>query len=201
VHVYSVGGMYDVCLTVTDSCGEDIQCSRLQLSLPLMPQFSSSQDEFNDLNIAFYDNTQGAKGWLWDFGDGTTSREQNPVHLYSQYGNYTICLTVGDIFLRDKICKTIKVKKLNASANGNSIIFYPNPSSVTGKLSFLIFEDAASATIVITDISGRTLLTQTFINVGRNEPVEIDVSRLSKGVYLIEGSFNNYRKTTKLELF
>jgi PKD repeat protein len=201
VHVYAVGGIYDVCLTVTDSCGEDVQCSSLQLSLPLMPQFSSSQDEFNALNITFYDNTQGAKGWLWDFGDGTTSREQNPVHLYSQYGNYTICLTVGDICLRDKICKTIKVTRLNASNNGNSIIFYPNPSSVTGKLSFLIFEDAASATIVITDLAGRTMLTQTFFNVGRNEPVEIDVSRLSKGVYLIEGSFNSYRKTTKLELF
>jgi subtilisin family serine protease/subtilisin-like proprotein convertase family protein len=35
-------------------------------------------------------------GWAWDFGDGTTSNEQNPVHTYAAAGTYTVTLTVTD---------------------------------------------------------------------------------------------------------
>ena len=34
--------------------------------------------------------------WAWDFGDGNTSTEQNPMHNYSMAGNYTVTLTVTD---------------------------------------------------------------------------------------------------------
>lgn len=33
-------------------------------------------------------------GWLWDFGDGTTSTEQNPKHSYAEAGDYTVVLTI-----------------------------------------------------------------------------------------------------------
>ncbi|MEW5802523.1 MAG: PKD domain-containing protein [bacterium] len=33
--------------------------------------------------------------WLWDFGDGTQSTEENPSHTYNQQGNYTVTLTSG----------------------------------------------------------------------------------------------------------
>jgi ELWxxDGT repeat protein len=32
--------------------------------------------------------------WLWDFGDGITSEEQNPVHVYASEGIYDVSLTV-----------------------------------------------------------------------------------------------------------
>jgi outer membrane protein assembly factor BamB len=34
--------------------------------------------------------------WLWDFGDGYTSDEQNPAHIFLDAGNYTVILTVTD---------------------------------------------------------------------------------------------------------
>jgi hypothetical protein len=34
--------------------------------------------------------------WAWDFGDGATSNEQNPVHTYAARGDYTVTLTVTD---------------------------------------------------------------------------------------------------------
>jgi len=34
--------------------------------------------------------------WLWDFGDGTTSTIQNPSHVYSKIGVYTVTLTVSN---------------------------------------------------------------------------------------------------------
>ena len=34
--------------------------------------------------------------WFWDFGDGTTSTEQNPTHMFPAPGSYPVILTVGD---------------------------------------------------------------------------------------------------------
>lgn len=43
---------------------------------------------FNDLS------TGGAVTWLWDFGDGNTSSEQSPVHVYGKKGMFEVKLTV-----------------------------------------------------------------------------------------------------------
>ncbi len=39
------------------------------------------------------DATRPQTSWLWDFGDGTTSTEQNPVHIYNEAGIFTVTLT------------------------------------------------------------------------------------------------------------
>lgn len=42
----------------------------------------------------FYDHTQGGvSSWLWNFGDGNTSTEQNPRHEYQSNGTFTVSLT------------------------------------------------------------------------------------------------------------
>jgi len=50
--------------------------------------------------IQFYDKSVDMDGtivsWLWDFGDGETSDEQNPVHEYKKSGDYNVTLTVWD---------------------------------------------------------------------------------------------------------
>ncbi len=47
--------------------------------------------------VIFYDNSSGQPvSWHWDFGDGTTSTEQNPTHYYTDAGSYTVTLTVTD---------------------------------------------------------------------------------------------------------
>ncbi len=48
--------------------------------------------------VRFMDRTRGGKvtSWLWDFGDGKTSTEQNPEHSYSKPGRYTVRLSVNE---------------------------------------------------------------------------------------------------------
>jgi PKD repeat protein len=51
------------------------------------------------LTVQFTDlSRNGAIIWAWDFGDGTTSTEQNPVHTYTMPGIYTVKLKVTDIY-------------------------------------------------------------------------------------------------------
>ena len=48
------------------------------------------------LRVSFTDTSTipEPSGWLWDFGDGTTSTERNPVHTYTQAGSFSVRLTV-----------------------------------------------------------------------------------------------------------
>ncbi len=47
------------------------------------------------LNVQFSDRSTGSiTSWLWYFGDGTTSDEQNPTHEYENVGSYSIRLHV-----------------------------------------------------------------------------------------------------------
>jgi PKD repeat protein len=46
------------------------------------------------LSVAFTNTTTGkVTSWAWQFGDGTTSTEQNPTHVYSAQGSYIPALT------------------------------------------------------------------------------------------------------------
>lgn len=48
------------------------------------------------LEVRFRDLSTGAvQGWTWDFGDGSTSNERNPVHVYTEAGAYTVTLMVS----------------------------------------------------------------------------------------------------------
>jgi len=49
--------------------------------------------EFNDLSVK---GDGEINGWQWEFGDGSSSNEKNPNHDYSEYGEYTVALTVED---------------------------------------------------------------------------------------------------------
>src|ERR1035441_5058555 len=45
--------------------------------------------------VAFRDETTGkVTAWKWDFGDGSRSTEQNPIHQYAKGGDYTVTLGV-----------------------------------------------------------------------------------------------------------
>lgn len=65
--------------------------------------FSSSTLSGTDpVVVQFTDESTGLiTSWAWDFGDGTASTEQNPVHTYKRTGKYTVTLTVRDSVMSD----------------------------------------------------------------------------------------------------
>ncbi|HOM36848.1 MAG TPA: PKD domain-containing protein [Bacteroidales bacterium] len=70
---------------------------------PGLPFVNFTKSNFNNCTgeISFYDLSAcnpPATEWLWDFGDGNTSTEQNPVHIYNQNGVYSVSLQVANSF-------------------------------------------------------------------------------------------------------
>ncbi len=85
-----------------DGAGTDPSFAVNNVRLTIPSQMSSN---FNTSNsticqgecITFSDaSTGGANSWLWDFGDGATSTDQNPVHCFNTPGNLTCQLTVSN---------------------------------------------------------------------------------------------------------
>jgi hypothetical protein len=71
--------------------------------MPLEPQFRKAIDaewsftvvDMDRRLIAFKDLSVGATSWKWDFGDGTSSTDEFPVHLYQTGGRYTVILDIA----------------------------------------------------------------------------------------------------------
>ena len=61
---------------------------------PVVNFYYSAQGSTVPLTVTFNDRSLNAVSWLWDFGDGATSTQQNPVHVYTTAGDYVITLTV-----------------------------------------------------------------------------------------------------------
>ncbi|MFS4417387.1 PKD domain-containing protein [Maribacter sp. 2307ULW6-5] len=70
--------------------------------MPLAEEFTGLQANWSFVEVdrdrrvfAFKDESLGTvEKWLWDFGDGSTSKEQHPVHQYTTAGHWTVVLTV-----------------------------------------------------------------------------------------------------------
>jgi len=82
-HEFPGPGMYDVSLNVdAGACSNDttitITVEEVNADFTFDPIFACE----NPVEVQYTDNSTNAAAWLWTFGDGSTSEEQNPLHVY-----------------------------------------------------------------------------------------------------------------------
>jgi len=65
-------------------------------SEPTFPLSALIFNSVSDKQVAFTALTHSAVSWSWDFGDGQTSTEKDPVHVYDEGGYYLATLTAMD---------------------------------------------------------------------------------------------------------
>lgn len=98
------------------------------------------------LVVEFQDNSMGnPTSWWWDFGNGLTSTEQNPVVLFNTPGNYNVILEISDSLTTDLHTEFsyIKVKENPQADFSADILLGCAPLSVK-------FEDMSSSSAPIT---------------------------------------------------
>ncbi len=103
MHNYSGNDTYVVTLTASDDDGDSssLQKEVLVSNEPPVANFSYSPiSPTTSDTIHFNDTSEDADGilvnWTWDFDDGNTSYEQNPIHSYADGGMYIVTLTIRD---------------------------------------------------------------------------------------------------------
>lgn len=101
-HLFPHSGSFTVCLTIKstiDTSCHDNYCTTVTIKSPFIctADFSSSiEDPSNHKLISFYNKSSSSDNRFlsWDFGDGETSSDPNPQHLFKTDGNYVVTLTV-----------------------------------------------------------------------------------------------------------
>lgn len=92
-------GSYYVTVTNPFGC-VGVSADSITISVqPTIAEFLNSTDTtLVGLPVQFTDSSEAGTGslanWLWDFGDGETSTQQNPQHTYSDTGTYNVTLIV-----------------------------------------------------------------------------------------------------------
>lgn len=96
IHTYKTAETFDVVLTATTFLGKEVVVKKQVdgLVLAAIPDFTFDSD---GLVAQFTDNSLLAETHTWDFGDGTTSTEQNPEHTFPAEGTYDVSLTITNI--------------------------------------------------------------------------------------------------------
>jgi len=96
-------GEYRVLINVSDGLLTESQVVEVVVENKLpVANFSYSPEMPTGINqrVTFTDYSYDPGGtivsWFWDFGDGTDSTEQNPIHSYSENGTYLVTLTITD---------------------------------------------------------------------------------------------------------
>lgn len=100
-HTYTIPKTYTITLTVRTASGKSHKTTAaLVVRAPvLLACMTRSRENVQaGSSVQFYSQctTGTPENYLWDFGDGAQSAEQNPVHLYEAPGTYTVKLTVDD---------------------------------------------------------------------------------------------------------
>ncbi len=112
-HIYTNPGTYTVSLTVSNSSGDNTitKTDYIAVNVPSPPpvaEFSGTPTTGDTpLSVDFTDfSTNNPTTWSWNFGDTNTSTAQNPSHIYTNPGTYTVSLTVSNSSGNDTITKT-----------------------------------------------------------------------------------------------
>lgn len=99
-HSYSAPGIYQICLTVSDSSSGcvDSMCQSVVVGSTGSCQAVFTYQSLPNGQVSFVSTVSGAGGYSynWDFDDGNTSTLANPVHTYSAPGHYFVSLVVTD---------------------------------------------------------------------------------------------------------
>lgn len=142
------------------------------------------------LNRAYFRNlsSESATSYLWNFGDGTTSTDKNPLHIYTSGGNYNVQLKVFNGEMADSASFNILISPKTQWKISGSFHLDPNLKEVknftTADEMFTLFSQGD----ITGNISVNTAENQTF-DVNMSDSMLIYLQRiqqkLSAGKFLI----------------
>ena len=225
-HTYPAPGLYNACLTITDTACSSQFCSQIRVDtaivFPTTCQAYYVILQMAPYQVAVVNLSSGVNlGFNWDFGDGTFSTDPYPSHLYNAVGDYPLCLTVTEpgTGCTSTYCDTLSVDSLGNVFRGMSgfMLNIMSPASLTAvpdltaSPSFAVYPNpfnaactlqrAASAkgeaVVRVLDLRGAVLFMERF----STGEVRVPADQWSPGIYLIEltegDGYRSFRKVIK----
>ena len=206
-HKFTTSGTKYVKLTVTDDeDAEDSITKSMKIAANILPEpdfsYSPENPKMNQ-DVHFTDESKDPDGyiveWLWDFGDGASSTQENPKHQFKRGGEYTVRLTVtddsydsDDRIKRVKIIQTydltIEVKDiLGLSISNAEIELYTGGKLYTSELTdetgkLTLVEVPEGDYEIITKVIGVTTPTTCSLTQSLTEQIQVIMSLNTTGI-------------------
>ena len=182
VVVYNSDGEFNVSLIVTNNSGTDteIESDFILVSPDAFSDFSVVTNNLNS-TATFTNLSFDADSYLWDFGDGNTSTEENPIHTYAAPGTYSVTLEAinncGSDFFTDDVtldpgpppnanffsnhnnpeCEGVTISFMDATTNNPESWFWEfpggTPSTSTDQNPVVVYNVAGSYDVMLTATS------------------------------------------------
>jgi len=204
-------------LVSEDTTCEDPEPSSCEAS------FYLAIDTSNLYNVFVVNTSTGTTSnttYTWDFGDNSTSTQENPTHSYGDFGKFRLCLT---LYNANENCSSTFCDSIGLDSNGNlykngaftiqvlrdweltsitsaedfgAVKVYPNPS----KGHLMIEVDEASneqGNIEVFDMAGKMVISTNAFEAG-SRFTSLDLSELTDGIYLVRLKQGQKIYTTKI---
>lgn len=209
-YIYNTPGTFIATLLVTDSEGLT-DTSTIEIivtggvNLAPIAVISSSVETGEALVEIIFTGDQSSDdteivSYAWDFGDGNTSVETNPTHVYNEPGEYLIKLVVADEEgLMDETTLTLEVLPENAVLEKPSFEFILTPNPSTNAVQVLMndsFDEKDILGVMIHDVSGRLIRQFTGEQFVQNSMI-IPTDIYRNEIYVITVLFNNNEPVSK----
>ena len=130
--------------------------------------------------FSFTDLSVNATAWHWDFGDGNTSTDQNPVHTYATNGPFTVLLTAERGTCEDTASVELVNVGIEELAGAVHIGLAPNPAGAVLRIT----SSHAMEGIKVLDLAGRTI--NNIVLATRAREFELRTDGMPGGLYVLE---------------
>ncbi len=193
-HVYTQSGSYDVTLTVYKNEIEYSITKQIQIQEIPVADFTFDLQEYT---VAFYNESENGSSYLWDFGDGNQSTDQDPVHTYQVFDDYQVKLNTYNDICKDSITKSILLVSLESNEEIQYFRIYPNPSE--GLLTMEVGPKIANEfEVEIANSRGTIVYKNNYINKDTENGITIDLRHLSGGIYVLKILINEKSYSRKI---
>lgn len=152
----------------------------------IAPVAAFSAEVLESGEVQFTDESENEPtNWFWNFADGTTSDEQNPLHTYLGGGLYNVCLTASNAAGESTTCQDVDVviNSAGEAALAKGLKAYPSPAHEVLFLEFGALE-GKTVQLGLFNTLGQRLQQFQFDNAPAGAWA-LDVSGLRPGLYRI----------------
>jgi gliding motility-associated-like protein len=138
-HTYASPGTYTVTLIADDTTfcnAPDSAIKQVRLAVNVAAQFNTPDKGCQPYTAVFNNTSLGGTDFVWNFGDGTSSTDVNPTHLYPNTGTYTVRLIAIDTSTcnkQDQATFNITVFAVPTA----DFDFFPKPGDLNKPINFI----------------------------------------------------------------
>lgn len=149
------------------------------------------------LTVSFKNLSIGGFSYFWDFGDGNTSTDFEPIHTYALEGTFQVTLTVTNFcgfITSDPIDISVITVNTSDPTWAKQVILYPNPTSHSFFINLTSTSSVEDTQMEIWSTDGRVVDATNWQIRSGNQVYELPLEHLPRGMYSLvlkssKGSF------------